>query len=421
MVSGVRDARERGRDMEGTVRTGQRTALCKQCGKRGEKGDGVDALYWHRRQDKEGECAVYDGGHCWMANKHCARCGVARFVMCDEYGNEHSVKAGTCQGRQVSEPHEPSASVPNVPAETVRGDSALVTALRDALGAVEASVNPEQVRDIVQEELAQYSPSVTVVEVVNRENFESKAVGVTHAVYPKVFKMVQCGVHVWLRGPAGSGKTHLAKQIAQGLGDLPYGHVSLTQTMTDSKLLGYMDANGRLVRTVFRDIFEHGGVFLFDECDNGNPNVLNVLNAALANGTMAFPDGMVSKHANCYIIAAANTFGTGADSQYVGRMQLDGAFMNRFRKVPMPIDEHMEETLMLSYGANEADARAHLARVRQIRAKAEELKIKVVISPRNAIDGAKLLAAGFSLQEVEEITLRDEMPQADWERVNRGY
>ena len=33
------------------------------------------------------------------------------------------------------------------------------------------------------------------------------------------------------------------------------------------KLNGYMDANGNYVRTSFREAYEWGGVFLFDEID----------------------------------------------------------------------------------------------------------------------------------------------------------
>jgi cobaltochelatase CobS len=53
--------------------------------------------------------------------------------------------------------------------------------------------------------------------------------------------------------------------------------------------MGYMDAHGKLVRTLLREAYEHGGVFLLDEIDAGNPGVLTVLNALLANGQVGFP------------------------------------------------------------------------------------------------------------------------------------
>jgi hypothetical protein len=46
-------------------------------------------------------------------------------------------------------------------------------------------------------------------------------------------------------------------------------------------------------------------------------------------------------------IAAANTFGRGADRQYVGRSELDESTLDRFRigTVPMDYDERLERQL----------------------------------------------------------------------------
>jgi len=72
-------------------------------------------------------------------------------------------------------------------------------------------------------------------------------------------------------------------------------------------------------------------LFLFDEIDASLPNAVLAFNAALANGYADFPDGMVKRHPRFACIAAANTFGMGADRIYVGRNQLDGADAGPFR------------------------------------------------------------------------------------------
>lgn len=67
--------------------------------------------------------------------------------------------------------------------------------------------------------------------------------------------------------------------------------------------------------------------------DASIPEVLIVLNAAIANGYFDFPIGKVEAHPNFRVIAAGNTLGTGADSQYVGRYCLDRASLDRFAVV----------------------------------------------------------------------------------------
>jgi hypothetical protein len=46
-----------------------------------------------------------------------------------------------------------------------------------------------------------------------------------------------------------------------------------------------------------------------------NPNILGILNSALSNGYMAFPDKQVARHKDFVAIATANTFGAGATMQ----------------------------------------------------------------------------------------------------------
>ena len=89
-------------------------------------------------------------------------------------------------------------------------------------------------------------------------------------------------------------------------------------------------AQGTIVSTEFRKAYENGGLFLFDEIDASMPGAILAFNAALANNFMDFPDKKVPRHKDFYCIAAANTFGSGADRQYVGRNQLDAASLDRF-------------------------------------------------------------------------------------------
>lgn len=214
-------------------------------------------------------------------------------------------------------------------------------------------------------------------------------------------------LNVWLTGPAGSGKTHAAKQVAEELG-LPFYYTGAI--LEPFSLLGFTDAQGKVVRTQFREAWEHGGVFLFDEVDGSGANALLAFNGALANHMCPFPDAVIPQHKDCIIIAAANTWGHGATLEYVGRNKLDDSTKSRFVFLDWPYDESFERTL--------TDNAAWVARVQKIRANVASKQIKVAITPRATIYGSALLAAGFSQADVEAMVLRQGMTKEQWESIS---
>lgn len=236
--------------------------------------------------------------------------------------------------------------------------------------------------------------------------------GPAHYLFGRVLKYVANGINVMLVGPAGSGKTTLAHQVAQAL-NLPFGMCGAE--VQEHHLLGFVDAHGNTVRTSFREIFEHGGVWLFDEMDGASAEALLVANAATANGQCAFPDGLVNRHADCHILAAANTFGTGATAEYIGRNQLDGATLDRYWRFKFPYDETLETNIVSSILPN-AEAVQWLSSVRTWRKNAEGQR--VIVSPRLAIEGARMIAAGESHEEASS-RLFDNLP-ADMVRKLKG-
>ena len=149
-----------------------------------------------------------------------------------------------------------------------------------------------------------------------------------------ITKLVKRNLPVYLYGPAGTGKTSVCISIAKKLGLKFYFSASVTQ---EHKLTGFVDANGKYNDTPFFHAFTEGGLFLIDEMDNSAPEVLTLLNAAIAQRMFVIPKfGVVKAHPDFRIIAAGNTLGTGADSEYVSRVQLDSATLNRF--IPVSFD-----------------------------------------------------------------------------------
>ncbi len=226
---------------------------------------------------------------------------------------------------------------------------------------------------------------------------------VRHQSFDQVFALCALGLNVYLVGPAGTGKTTLAAQVAEALGR-PFGTLSCHAQMTGTALFGYMDAQGRYVSTDYRrmttgDGSDNGaGVFLMDEIDNGNPNIIAAMNAGLANGHISFPDGLRNVHEDHVFIASANTYGTGPTAQYVGRTALDAATKDRFVTVEVDYDRTLEMTLASRYGTKGAE---WCKRIHAYRDAAQEANLKVILSTRAIIDGAKMLAAGMSISTVE--------------------
>lgn len=283
-----------------------------------------------------------------------------------------------------------------------------------ALANYEGGVNADDVKDIVNPIMSGFRHEVTelvksVKPIVNTIVIKDKPTktlnGIQHFVFPKVLGAVSQGVNLWLVGPAGTGKSTIGEQVAEAL-SLPFSAVNCTSTMTETALKGYNDANGNYVATEFRRIFEGGGVFVFDEVDNANPNVLGALNSALANGFMAFADKRVAKHPDFVAIATGNTFGSGATMEYVGRNPIDGATIDRFAQLVVPIDTKVEDAMLESVGLDAPTATKWVTAVRQARQNAEKFGLKVIVSPRATLNGARLIRSGaFTMTEVFDATV----------------
>ncbi len=232
-----------------------------------------------------------------------------------------------------------------------------------------------------------------------------------HYEFPTLAKLVSNGFNVWLTGPAGSGKTSACRQIAEAL-DLDFRFISVCLQTDKCDILGYKDLQGLMQVSEFRHCWQNGGVFLLDEADKGSPNTLAVLQAAADADHCAFADGIIDKHPNFRLVASANTYGNGADQIYVGSIQLDGGFLDRFVVLPWDYDQNLERQV--------AQDDAWTEKVQRYRKRAEDLGAQVVISPRASIRGAKLRRLGFSDDEVENLAIFNSMSASDRASI-RGF
>lgn len=182
------------------------------------------------------------------------------------------------------------------------------------------------------------------VKIILNEKDLGDAKGLTHKTFEQLIKYIAAGISVILVGPAGSGKTQVAVQCAEVLKKKHYS-ISVNEHTSKTDFMGYMDANGKLVVTNFRKAFEDGGLFIIDEIDAANPNILTIINSALSNGFCPFPDGMIERHKDFICICTANTFGEGESAHYIGRNALDAATRDRFATMHVDYDENIEKFL----------------------------------------------------------------------------
>lgn len=222
-----------------------------------------------------------------------------------------------------------------------------------------------------------------------------KTGGIRHNVYDDVLMMAKAGVPTFLVGPAGTGKTTIGKNVADEL-ELDFYYAGSVES--PFQLRGFLDAQGRLVKTPFRTAYEQGGLFLFDELDASDPQAIVTVHAALDNGLMDCPDGMVERHENFRFLAAGNTWGNGASLDYIGRNALDGATLDRYAFMHVDYDPELEAAIAKSIDGDNALKWAMI--VQQARGAVRDLELRHIVSTRAIRDGAKLIKAGMPLDDV---------------------
>ena len=296
------------------------------------------------------------------------------------------------------------ARIPSTPAP-MPPDAAAQELLRIVQSLAGASVNVEQVRqiadDAVTAALAKQEPQMREVKIVVTPAATVKLEEHTHPVFAEVLQAIGAGLNVLLVGPAGCGKTHLAAQVSKAL-TREFGTLHCTAGASEAQLVGWLlpvgEANKfEYVPSQFVRLYEKGNsLFLLDELDAADPNMLLVINGALANGSLHVPTRYtapdVPRGQNAGIIAAANTYGHGADLIYAGRNQLDAATLDRFYVVEMDYDTALEKQL----------APAHvLDWAWNLRRKVAELKLRRVVSTRTIQKAAAMLSTGQEWNHVK--------------------
>ncbi len=258
-------------------------------------------------------------------------------------------------------------------------------------GALMAADFKVHVGALVAAELANRTP--TVVEI-RHPTGAAISMGMQHRLFPMLATMVgSARNHVYLHGPAGSGKTTAAVNLAKALGVPFFASAKLD---SEYAVLGFTNATG-VVRTPFREAFENGGLFLFDELDRSDPSAVTACNMGLANKMCTFPDKVVYQHPDFYCVAGGNTSLQGASMTYTAAVQLDAASIDRFAFMEWNYDEELERAVSTNSVWCEY--------VQAIRATIKARGIEHLVTPRATFEGEKLLDAGLDVEAVKQAWL----------------
>ncbi len=224
-----------------------------------------------------------------------------------------------------------------------------------------------------------------------------------HEQYSKLEATLRAGLMPMLVGPAGTGKSTAVEQAAYALG---LDFYTANRVQLAHELTGYKNAMGEYQPTQFYHAYKNGGVFFLDEIDGSSPEALVTINTALAQGYMNFPNGRVYMHRDFRLAAAGNTYGTGADAQYVGRNELDAATLDRFVMIHWDYDRKLEQDII-----KDGDLLDFAWDLRRVVAK---LNLPIIISTRGLINTYKITQSqAFSKADALESVLLEGLTAQD--------
>lgn len=209
----------------------------------------------------------------------------------------------------------------------------------------EAAAKIDDLTAQVEELKNRPTTSGTVINItIGDKKHTHKTERVLHPEFEWVMFLLANRRHVYLHGPAGSGKTEMAIECAKSLGlDFEYQN----QVILRPDVQGFVDANGTYHDTPITRAASKGKLLICDEIDGWSPNALLCLNGLLSQGFIDIPNyGRINAHPDFYVVACGNTNGLGATALFNSRNKLCESDRDRFKFVEINYDPAVEKSIV---------------------------------------------------------------------------
>lgn len=259
---------------------------------------------------------------------------------------------------------------------------------------VNSIMNPEEIfssiQEVVQKEvdskLKDFKPesSVKQIQILQGKKIEC-AIENQPQEFESILQYASNKINLLLVGGAGTGKGIIAENIAK---TLKADFFEVPACQLEHQWEGFVDANGNYKATEFYLACKNASegkktVLLLDELDCCDPCTLKHFNDCFERKWYRFPNNeKLDFKENLILIAAANTFGTGANMQYIGN-QLDSSTLDRFTVKEIFYDDNIQ---MLLTGNNENLVKFFNA----LRSAADKASLKIIVSYRSLKTVAKM-------------------------------
>lgn len=300
-----------------------------------------------------------------------------------------------------------AGTTPDTPGAASAVLDVLAGALAERMTPQVPGIDADAVRAIVDRAIAERGPAIIEV---RRPDAAPVTIEGAHFLLPRVIRLLGAGMHLYLWGPAGGGKTTAAMMAAHGLGRESEID-TLDPSTFRSMVQGYTTATtGEPVHTAFTRCWatDGGKVYVGDECDNAPGHVQTLFNSALANGHAPLAWGNVGRLPGFGFIGTGNTPGR-PTSEFPDRRPMSAAFKDRLYFVYWPMDPAIEcraAGLPVPTPPRREERTCTPAEwgrfVQRLRAWAAVNTPTLMVTPRATLDGLRALAAGETPDEIAD-------------------